>query len=208
MDFLLEIYGGNGSNEAVIQPNVADAMSLPKGLIVEFDTKNMVGFNTTLGTEAVKFRLGYMTTKVDAPAFSMNNVSGSFGGVGLIIDWRNFLSYIEYVDRDTDDSNAMQMAFPDQRAGYITVGYRFGDFLPYFTYAKLDRGKYESSMALKQSSMSLGLRYEVADGAALKFEATQAKPESISGGDKYGLFDGPLASNTGTILAASFDLIF
>ncbi len=218
MDFLLEIYGGNGGNEAVIQPNVADFLNndadttndIAKGTVVGFDTKNMIGFNSTLGTEAVKFRIGYMTTKVDATGFGMNNVSGSFGGVGLIVDWRNFLSYIEYVDRDTDDSDAMQAAFPDQRAGYITLGYRFGDFLPYFTYAKLDRGKTvtTNSAALKQSSMTLGLRYEVADGAALKFEATQARPESINGSPKYGLFDGPLASETGTILAASFDLIF
>ncbi len=213
MDFLLQIYGGNGSNEAVIQPNVADANpSIDKGTVLDFDTKNMIGFNSTFGTEAVKFRIGYMSTKVDADLGSvqMNNVSGSFGGVGLIVDWRNFLSYVEYVDRDTDDSDAMQAAFPDQRAGYITLGYRFGDFLPYFTYAKLDRGKTvtTNSAVLKQSSMSLGLRYEVSDGAALKFEATQAKPESINGSPKYGLFDGPLASNTGTILAASFDLIF
>ena len=213
MDFLLEIYGGNGGNEAVIQPNVADANpSIDKGTVLGFDTKNMIGFNSTLGTEAVKFRIGYMSTKVDADLGSvqMNNVSGSFGGVGLIVDWRNFLSYVEYVDRDTDDSDAMQAAFPDQRAGYITLGYRFGDFLPYFTYARLDRGKTvtTNSAALKQSSMTLGLRYEVADGAALKFEATQAKPESLNGSPKYGLFDGPLASNTGTILAASFDLIF
>ncbi len=212
MDVLFEVYAGNGSYEAVIQPNVADlSTSDPynKGDIVDFDTKNMIGFNATLGTDAVKFRLGYMSTKVDAPSFGMNNASGSFGGVGLIVDWRNFLSYVEFVDRDTEDTTTMQMAFPDQRAGYATVGYRFGDFLPYLTYAKLDRGKTLSSMALKQWSLTLGARYEVADGAALKFEATRATPESIDGSQpKYGLFDGPLQSDNGLILAASFDLIF
>ncbi len=212
MDFLLEIYGGNGSNEAVIQPNVIDnwptTPAPSKGTYVDFDTKNMIGFNATLGTDAVKFRLGYMSTKVDAPAFGMYNVSGSFGGVGLIVDVANFLAYAEFVDRDTEDRADMQMAFPDQRAGYATLGYRFGDFLPYFTYARIDRGKTESAMALKQSSLTLGLRYEVADGAALKFEATQAKPESLAGQPKYGLFDSPLQAETGTILAASFDLIF
>ncbi len=213
MDFLLEIYGGNGRHEAFIQPNVIDnwptSPAPAKGSMAEFATKNMVGFNTTLGTDAVKFRFGYMSTKVDAPDFGMNNVSGSFGGLGLIVDWRNFLSYIEYVDRDTEDSPEMQMAFPDQRAGYATVGYRIGDFLPYLTYARLDRGKTLSTMALKQWSITLGARYEVADGAALKFEATRATPESIDGSQpKYGLFDGPLASSSGTVLAASFDLIF
>lgn len=207
-DFLLEIYAGNGSNTAVIQPNVAVANSKPKGTIVDFDTKNMIGFNATLGTDAVKFRLGYLSTKVDAPTFGMNNASGSFGGVGLIVDMDNFLAYAEFVDRDTEDTPTMQMAFPDQRAGYATLGYRFGDFMPYFTYAKIDRGKTESPMALKQSSLTLGFRYEVADGADLKFEATQAKPESLGGQPKYGLFDSPLQSETGTILAASFDLIF
>ncbi len=215
MDFLLEIYGGNGSNESVVQPNVADYFNndsnpnnnIPKGTIVEFDTKNMIGFNTTFGTEAVKFRVGYMSTKVDAPAFGMNNVSGSFGGLGLIVDLDRFLGYVEVIDRDTDDSAQMQSAFPDQRAGYATLGYRFGDYLPYLTVAKLDRGKTDSAMALRQTSLTLGLRYEIADGAALKFEATRARPEE-NGGAKYGLFDAPLQGETGTIVAASFDLIF
>ncbi len=216
MDFLLEVYGGNGSHDSVIQPNVADALAndsdpnndVPKGTAIGFDTKNLIGFNSTFGTETVKFRIGYMTTKVDAPSFGMNNVSGSFGGIGLIVDWRDLLVYLEAIDRNTDDSPQMQGAFPDQRAGYVTLGYRFGDFLPYFTYAMLDRGDYESQAALKQSSLTLGLRYEVADGAALKFEATQATPDSVAGSPKYGLFDGPLQSDSGLILAGSFDLIF
>lgn len=211
MNFLFELYTGSGNHKATILPNVADAnSSYSTGQQINFSTHDMYGFNTSIGTDGITFRLGYFTTQVVASAFNITseqNVSGSFGGAGLIIDWRNLVVYSEYIIRDTDA--ALEAAFPDQDAYYLTLGYRFGDFLPYMTYASLDKGADNSVYAMVQSSVALGFRYEVGDTSAVKFEALQAKTDSDNGDlGKYGLFDHPIKDNKGNIIAVSYDLIF
>ena len=72
------------------------------------------------------------------------------------------------------------MAFPNQKGAYATVGYRFGKLMPHVTYATLDDNDNPATLAglpLKQTSTTLGLRYELGTGAALKVEAQQVKPE-------------------------------
>jgi len=208
-DWLFEVYAGSGKNEATAQPNVADTGAITKGASVEFSTNNMIGFNTTFGTQGVSFRLGYFTTNVDVDSFGIKDEMGSFGGIGMIVDWRNFLVYSEYIIRDTENTATMNMAFPDQTAGYLTLGYRFGDFMPYFTAANMDKGADDSIYALKQSSFTFGVRYEAGPTAAIKFEAMQVKPDSDSGDlGAYGLFDDPIKNNKANVIAASFDLIF
>ncbi|MCW9025257.1 MAG: hypothetical protein OQK73_11360 [Gammaproteobacteria bacterium] len=217
MNFLFELYTGSGNHKATILPTYANHDSaFPStsqysvGDVVSFSTHDMYGFNTSIGTDGITFRLGYFTTQVVAAAFgitSADNVSGSFGGAGLIVDWRNLVIYSEYIQRDTDA--ALEAAFPDQDAYYFTLGYRFGDFLPYMTYANLDKGKDNSVYASIQSSVALGFRYEVGDTSAVKFEALQAKTDSDSGDNgKYGLFDYPVKDNEGNVFAVSYDLIF
>ena len=216
-DWLFELYAGSGKNEAIALANVADyyvatmgdASPITKGATVDFSTNGMIGFNTTFGTQGISFRAGYFSTKVDVTSFGINDEKGTFGGIGMIVDWRNMLIYSEYIVRDTQNSDAMKSAFPDQKAGYITLGYRFGDFMPYVTAANMDKGKDNSSFALKQSSYSIGFRYEAAPTAAIKFEATQIKTDSDTGDyGAYGLFDDPVKNNKGNVIAASFDLIF
>ncbi|VAX06316.1 hypothetical protein MNBD_GAMMA25-1801 [hydrothermal vent metagenome] len=208
-DLLLELYAGSGRHKATVQANVADNNPLvDKGDSVGFETNDMVGFNTTIGTQGISFRLGYFTTKVDAAGFGITDQTGSFGGVGMIVDWRNILIYSEYIVRDTQNTVAMNQAFPDQNAGYITLGYRLGNFTPYLTAANMDQGKDKSIYALQQSSYTLGLRYEAGPTAALKIEAKQVKTDDSGGLGAYGLFDDPVNNRKGNVLAASFDLIF
>ena len=207
-DWLFELYAGNGKNEATALPNVADTGVITKGASVDFSTNGMLGFNTTFGTQGISFRAGYFSTKVDVDSFGIKDETGTFGGVGMIIDWRNILVYSEYIVRDTQNSTNMNQAFPDQTAGYITFGYRFGDFMPYMTVASMDKGKDASVYALKQSSYTIGFRYEAGSTAALKFEATQVKTGDTGTLGAYGLFDDPIKNNKGNVIAASFDLIF
>lgn len=215
-DWLFQVYTGSGKNEATVLPNVWDSntsmmtnMGISKGGKIDFSINSMIGFNTTLGTQGISFRAGYFSLKTSVDDFGIKDESGSMGGIGLIIDWRNILVYSEYVVRDAQNSTNMRMAFPDQKAGYITFGYRFGDFMPYFTVANMDKGKNDNKYALKQSSFTLGFRYEAGPTAAIKFEATQVKPDGDAGDiGKYGLFDDPVKNNKGHVIAASFDLIF
>lgn len=67
---------------------------------------------------------GYTPTPITDKA---DNLSGSFGGVGLTYDNGNWLVMGEYMLQKWDTYN------PDMDLAYITVGKRFGDWMPYVT---------------------------------------------------------------------------
>ena len=159
VNYLLEIYGGSGTNETLINPNSpfvpVICPTCPPGftdLAFEFETYNSLGFNASVGTEAVTFRAGYYNTKVDVPGF-FTGETGSFGGVGVIVDWLNMVLYSEYVVRDTDPN--VEGAFPDQNSWYVTLGYRFQSVLPYVTFAEIDEGADPSAFALMHNFQDL-----------------------------------------------------
>ena len=216
VNFLLEIYGGNGTSETLVNANIAPGFCPtcdPTNVPFEFETYNSVGFNASVGTEAVTFRAGYYSTDVDAavpPPFQpITGEAGSFAGVGLIVDWLNMVLYSEYIQRDTENSMSMNFAFPDQNAWYVTLGYRFRSVLPYVTFADLDEGKENDyGTALRQSSIALGLRWDIDDAAAVKFEAKQIEAdETLAYGGKVGLWDQPQVDK-GNVYTITFDTIF
>ena len=101
----------------------------------------------------------------------------------------------------------MQSAFPDQKAYYLTVGYRVKKYLPYVTYAKIDEGEFKSPVAQVQNSVALGLRAEVGDASAVKFEVMQVNPQKNSAGSRYGLFNAGTVQD-GNVYTVTFDTIF
>ena len=204
--YLGELYYGAGNSTSFALPT---ALSIyPPGSTattrIDFETHGMIGFNASVAFEGVSFRAGYFTTSVDVPAFGLVDEKGEFGGVGMTIDVNNIVIYSEYIVRDTGAN--LSGAFPDATAYYVTAGYRVGDFLPYVTYASIGEGKDASIYAPKQTSTAIGLRIEVADAAALKFEAAKKTPDSY-GGDAGGLYDAPL-TDTGMIYTVALDVLF
>lgn len=191
--FLVQPYVGTSNGSSVVSAPLSDATPppsdvnhIPKGTQVDFEAKNMVGLNLSAGTDAFNFRLGYLTTDVASDfGGGFDGDKATFASAGFSMDWRNIVAYAEYAERDED--NMAERAFPDQKAWYTTLGYRIGKFMPHLTYAKLEEGKDASPLSLAQESITLGLRYELAPGAALKFEASQVEPET----GNYGLFDAP-----------------
>jgi len=217
VNYLLEIYGGSGTNETLVNTNLAPGFCppatcpyAPTDVPFEFEAYNSMGFNASIGTEAITFRAGYYSTKVNAGSL-IQAEGGTFAGLGLIVDWRNIVVYSEYIQRDTDNTPSMSVAFPDQNAWYATLGYRFSSFLPYITVAELAEGKDVSPFALKQSSTALGLRWDIDDAADIKFEVKQIDPGESAGyygvPTKIGLWDGPMADK-GTVYTITFDTIF
>ena len=220
MSLLLEIFAGSGDHTSKYIPSTTDAPtgtpynglgdSTKKGQSIDFDTPNAKGFNLSLSGEIGTFRVGYFETGVNSAAFNIHDAFGSFGGIGFNIDWRNLVVYSEYIIRDTAANLAG--AFPDQKAYYITTGYRMGKYLPYVTYANMSKGKDDSPYSQLQSSIAVGLRTEVSDSAALKFEIMTVTPKkNASAGFNtttagYGLFDNPVKS--GTVASVTFDVIF
>jgi len=210
-NFLFQLYGGSNNNTAVTHAPAADYSSTPaqKDETFTFVTRNMLGFNTSIGNDIFNFRVGYFETKVDVPSMGLEDLMGSFGGVGFNLDWQNIVIYSEFIRRETVEE--MEMAFPDQDAHYTTLGYRIGNFLPHITYARIDKGKDDSIFALKQESIKTGLRYDFEENAALKFEVNYVKtdrdPGDFTTGDYgYGLFESP--TEKATIYSLGVDVIF
>jgi hypothetical protein len=214
VSYLLEIYGGSGNNETLVNTNLAPGFCppatcpyAPTDVPFGFETYNSAGINASVGTESITFRAGYYNTKVNAGSLIVGE-GGTFAGVGLIVDWRNIVFYSEYIARDTDNTPNMSIAFPDQNAWYATLGYRFSSFLPYVTVAEIDEGADQSMFALRQSSTALGLRWDIDDAADIKFEVKQIDPEATPGlGGEVGLWDGVLVDK-GTVYTITFDTIF
>ena len=204
--FLVQPYFGSSNGTGVVTPTVGAAMApiAVAGDEVPFEAKNMVGLNVSAVTDAFYFRVGHLSTKV-ASEFGpgIDDDQATFASAGFSMDWRNAVIYAEYAERDQDDM--AEMAFPDQRAGYVTLGYRMGKFLPHITYAELDEGQdNDFGLALKQSTGTLGLRYELASGAALKFEASRIEPET----GNPGLFDDFPAEEDYMTYGLALDVIF
>lgn len=216
VNYLVEIYGGSGTSETLVNANIAPGFCppptcpyAPTDVPFEFETYNSLGFNASVGTDAVTFRAGYYNTKVNAGTL-ISAESGSFAGVGLIVDWYNIVLYSEYIQRDTENTPGMSAAFPDQNAWYATLGYRYRTVLPYVTFADIDEGNDAVPNALRQSSVALGLRWDIDDAAAIKFEAKQIDASESNfgfGPAKYGLWDAP-QDDKGNIYTITFDTIF
>ena len=212
-NFLFQLYNGSNTNTGYTPANVADldpTDPIEKDTTFTFITHHMTGFNTSIGNNIINFRIGYFETKVDVPSFGYENVFGSFGGIGFNLDWANIVIYSEYIMRDTGDE--LKYAFPDQEAHYTTFGYRIGKFLPHITYAVIDKGKDDAIVAIKQSSVKAGLRFDLEDSAALKFEVnhvtTDKDANDFSNGSEYGygLFESP--TEKATIYSLGIDVIF
>ena len=210
---LIQPYFGRDSHEAVIPQDVdattAGELGFTPGTVkhAEIDGDPVRGLDLSLVTDAFTVRAGYQALKVN-----VEDLTGAEGNrmriatLGFTMDWRSVVVYSEYFQRKTD-SNANAI-WPDQKGYYATLGYRFGKFLPHFTASKLDDNKNASGAnvgtPLKQTSQTLGLRYEAGNGAALKFEVGQAKPE----GGTRGMFVNVPDKSTVKIYGAALDIVF
>jgi hypothetical protein len=184
-------------------------------------------------------------TTVDGGSFGTLNVDLNGKGecdvtsAGLTFDVANVVVYAEWQERTTTET--LSRPFGDQDAWYTTLGYRIGKWLPHITYATIDGTASTvtpgavTGAALPpdginfpiavQSSITAGLRYEVNDSAALKFEysavdveddqnelASTNNPATPAGIVNYGLFntDFTKASPDGTVgvYSVALDVIF
>ena len=166
--------------ESVQAPTAFGGLGLPAGTVVytDFTADALHGFNLSLGSDVFTVRYGTLQTKVNASAFGVFQDTAKFSSAGVTMDWHNVVLYSEYFKREIDGlANA---AFPNQKGSYATVGYRFGKWLPLYTTARIadnDNPKTLFGTPLKQTSKTLGLRYEIGSAAALKFEAQKVTPE-------------------------------
>ena len=132
--------------------------------------------------------------------------------VGANLDIANVVVYAEWQERTTTET--LSRPFGDQDAWYATLVYRIGKWLRHLTYATIDGTASTvtpgavsgGSLPVPsvnfpiavQSSITAGLRYEVNDSAALKFEYAvvdvEDDPNELAStnnpfGINYGLFN-------------------
>lgn len=211
---MIQPFAGSNRGTTTISPALADYLAtqpapfntIVAGDMLDFSVPAMYGVNMSLSGRAVSFRLGFLQARVDQQEFSIEDKRANFASAGFTVDWRNLVVYGEYADRDVVEE--LEGAFPDQQAGYLTVGYRMGKYLPHLTYAAINAGREVSPLAVRQRSATAGLRYEFLDGAALKFEVQRIDPEE----GNYGYFDGKDASGNylrdARLYGIALDVIF
>lgn len=197
---------------------------------LQFDASNFYGAALQLASRAFTLQMSYLKTDVATSDLSGTGFFTANGFVadgeaelisaGLSWDVNNFVGYTEYVTRDISEAQ-MEGIFPDQDAWYVTLGYRMGNFLPHITFANSEADPIANPAAnqgVTQDSITLGVRYEINNSAAFKFEVQSITPDIAAGSG--GLFgqstaDGsPLLpadfvdGDSATMISAAVDIIF
>jgi hypothetical protein len=144
-----------------------------------------------------------------------------FDAVGATMDWHNIVLQGEYGARRAIDP----VYIPQTDAWYLMGAYRVGKFLPYYAHASV-RGKgttvtlpagFPGSGVLSATVRSLlqpaeqdtdlvGVRWNFANSAALKFQVDRVKPRTKTGTLIYGPATG--LKDAVTVVGASVDFVF
>jgi hypothetical protein len=214
-------YGVSRGAEALVPQEAFPLFPVPPpaGSVVytDFTADALRGINVSLSTDIFTIRVGALKTKVNAPGFQVFQDEVDFSSAGLTMDWHNVVFYSEYFEREI--KGVANIAFPNQKGYYATLGYRFGKWLPHFTTAKIEDNENPTTpppgfpfagTPLEQTSKTLGLRYEVGSGAAFKFEVQEVTPED---GTRGLLISAPSAApkdpdDSVMIYGLSLDVVF
>jgi hypothetical protein len=211
---MFDLYMGTGKHHQdlsasfIHDPNVNTGSTYKTGDKINYELHDLVGFETSISSETITFRIGHYQTKFNTDDFNIENSEMKFYSTGLIIDWKKFLLYSEYITRESEDD--VQFLFPDQKSKYITLGFKISDFLPYVTYATIDKGKNKNKYGVIQESTSLGIRYNFNSRMDIKFQASKITTGKESGDiGRFGLFDQEIGLNDEPIVyTMSLDILF
>ena len=226
-DLLVQPYVGTSRGQSTVVPQDAliknAAFGNPLGLgnpgeiqFVDFEAQNLIGINSSLNWDHFSVRAGFLSIEVSADALGVSQEDAEFWSVGGTMDLNNFIGYAEYFEREIE--GGANLGFPNQKGYYATLGYRFGKWMPHLTYAKLDEngspnscggaGQFPCGEALKQDSITLGVRYELGAGAALKAEAQRVDPEGRGLFTGYDADGNSVLNDAAMIYSVAIDVVF
>lgn len=203
---------------------------------VTFRATDGYGINFQLDTPHLTLRAGAISPTIQLEAATTNPTTGLpetvdaldldergvLYTIGASVDYNNFVLYTEAVATDTEGQT--QAIFPNQDGAYLTLGYQIGKFLPHITFATSEGDDYTGTLPsgipaartpLTQDSTALGLRYDIDDSIALKFEY-QMVELTAGEGDGLGTIDANnpfLGGTPGTVdeynvISVAMDVIF
>ena len=175
---------------------------------VDGRNKKLVGLKTGMTGEGFEAIAGYSRSLLvlDATSPRLAETDDKYQqawNLGASLERSRAVIYTEYGQSSVEDN-------PDfkTRAGYITAGYRFGKYLPHLTHAR-----FKQDSGLGQSSTTLGLRYELSDSSAIKFEWQDIRPKQrttplVGGEQPAGLFGTKPTEDRINVYAATIDFVF
>jgi hypothetical protein len=160
--------------------------------------EQLKGLNLTLETEWATFRLGQIRTKVPLPGFVD---SYKFTGAGVLVDRDNIVVQAEYVTR----RSATLPAVVNSDGWYVLGGYRFGQVLPYASYASSHRKISGSPFYVSgpQDTAALGVRWDAFKSADVKFQLERIDTKGTAGVS----FTAPVAKPV-TAASVAVDFVF
>lgn len=140
---------------------------------------------------------------------NQDNHYSSYTGIGLQYDNGTLFVMGEASEIDL---SAPGNAFPEITSGYVTVGYRIDKLTPHLTWGSIDHSS-DSQLdpldplfplasalfgdaAQRQKSWTLGARYDLTPGVALKAEASWMYDFGDEDFRTQGLYSGPLGSGS------------
>lgn len=141
-----------------------------QGLKTDVSLSDVWGLTLSLSNGWATFRVGHTEYDVDltishpAGPLQEEGKKASLSGVGMELKWNQWVSMAEYTQRYTQSQFV-----PDINGWYVMGGYRVGDWLPNLTFAS---GRNNNSVddQREQDSVIAGVRWDVKDNMAIKFE--------------------------------------
>ena len=204
---------------------VGSAQVEDNGLI--FRASDGLGFNLQLDTPHYSFRFGGITPSIqlegtDPATGQVSDVvdlddRGVMYTVGASVDWNNIILYTEAMATDTEGQT--QAIFPNQTGAYLTLGYQMGKYLPHLTVGTSSGDEYTGVIPagissarppVTQDTVTFGMRYDVDDSVALKFEYQVVNLEEDKG-DGFGIIEANVVPNTidsYDVISVAMDVIF
>lgn len=194
------VHTRSGEVDYALEPFLGD-MDIDDGAM-----KKMWGIKASAKSDIFEVYAGSTNGELDiepgAARAAMTGEGVRVWTLGGNLDYHNIVVYTEY-GQSKIDNNPLQ----DSKAGYATLGYRFGKVLPYATY-----GLFEQDSGSEQTSTTLGLRYDVTASAAVKVEWQNIDPTqrttAIGGEQPAGLFEDMPAEGDVNVFSAVLNLVF
>jgi len=165
--------GGNGLTiTALGGTSSVDAAS------VSVDVKSVRGLNALWEGDGYSVRVGQIEGKPDVDTAIFGGTGEEvykFTGIGANVDRNNVVVQAEYVRRRSSQASSII----DANGWYVLGGYRIGSYLPYLQMAKASPAN--NSMAVKQKTTAVGLRWDAFSSAALKFQFERVDTDGTAG---------------------------
>ncbi len=169
-----------------VKMDVADVRKT-RGITVRADWDDQVLLQASTYTGVMENAITGMT--------AMNQQPHDVSTLGVKVNMNNILAYAEIA---TVTMGAVSAMAADTL--YVTLGYRIGKLLPYISYENFEKG---TPVLQKQNFTSLGLRYDIMNNTALKFQFSSIKTEKGNG-----LFATTPSSNSTNQFGIGVDIIF